>query len=281
MAAIPTCCVCRDVIGRGEKFVLIREGREEVHCSRACLVANVQARQRARAALWRRWLLRGSVVALAVIGAPKLWHRFRVPRAQSISFVAEEVRPAPLPRPAAVFEGPAWPPTDDDWLFAFRNTVWSYPLPGPVRSPPAVADGRSVDIGAQLWGEHVYAVHDGTVDHLQHAGGEVSVRLVHFGGMVFTHYTHLAAVPRTIRRGAQVKAGDVIGLVGDTGTERAGHFVRFGLSIRPSSALPEIYWDPRPLMPDWPLQIPTHGTVAGFVPSATDLAMPPVRHHPR
>ncbi|MES1207923.1 MAG: M23 family metallopeptidase, partial [Pseudomonadota bacterium] len=144
-----------------------------------------------------------------------------------------------------------------------------------------VADGHNVDVPAELWGEHVYAVHDGTVDHLQHAGGEVSLRLVHFGGMVFTHYAHLAAVPRTIKRGAQVKAGDVIGLVGDTGSEGPGHFVRFGLSIRPSAALPEVYWDPMPLMAKWPLQIPTHGTVAGWPPSENDLPMPSVRHHPR
>lgn len=277
---IPACSVCRDVV-TGERFMLLRQGREEIHCSRSCLVANVQARQRARAALWRRWLLRASAVALIGIGAPKLWHRVRLPQAQSISFVAEDVRPGPPPRPAPVFEGPAWPPTDDDWLFAFRNSVWTYPLPGPIRHPPTAAAGGTVDLGAQLWGEHVYAVHDGVVDHLQHAGGEVSLRLVHFGGMVFTHYAHLAAVPRTIKRGAQVKAGDVLGLVGDTGTEGDGHFLRFGLSIRPSSALPEVYWDPAPLMVKWPLQLPTHGTVAGFVPSESDLPMPAVRHHPR
>ncbi|MFL5308401.1 MAG: peptidoglycan DD-metalloendopeptidase family protein [Polyangia bacterium] len=278
---VATCCICRDIITGGERFVLVRRGREEVHCSQSCLVANVQSRQRARAAVRRRWLLRVSAVALVVIGAPKLWHRIRLPQAQSISLVAEDVRPAPRPRPAPVLEGPAWPPTDDDWLFAFQRTVWSYPLPGPIRRPPAVADGHSVDVPAELWGEHVYAVHEGTVDHLQHAGGEVSLRLVHFGGMVFTHYAHLAAVPRTIKRGAQVKAGDVIGSVGDTGTERPGHFVRFGLSIRPSSALPEVFWDPAPLMATWPMQLPTHGTVAGFVPTESDLPMPPVRHHPR
>jgi murein DD-endopeptidase MepM/ murein hydrolase activator NlpD len=277
----PTCCVCRDVIAGGARFVLVGPRGEEIHCSQFCLVANVQARQRARAAVRRRWLLRAAAVALVLLGVPTVWHRFRLPQAQSISLVAEDVRPAPPPRPAPVFEGPAWPPTEDDWLFAFRNTAWSYPLPGPVRRPPTPADGRNVDLGAELWGEHVYAVHDGVVDHLQHAGGEVSLRLVHFGGMVFTHYAHLAAVPRTIRRGAQVKAGDVIGLVGDTGGERPGHYVRFGLSIRPSSALPETYWDPSPLMTKWPLQIPIHGTVAGFVPSESDLTMPAVHHHPR
>jgi murein DD-endopeptidase MepM/ murein hydrolase activator NlpD len=276
-----TCCVCHDSLAGGERFVLVRNGREELHCSQSCLVANVQARQRARAAVARRWLMRVGAVALVLIGVPKLWHRVRLPQAQSISLVAEDVRPAPPPRPAPVFEGPAWPPTDDDWLFAFRNTAWSYPLPGPVRHQPTIADGRNVDVGADLWGEHVYAVHDGTVDHVQHAGGEVSLRLVHFGGMVFTHYAHLAAVPRTIRRGAEVKAGDVIGLVGDTGGDHPGHYLRFGLSIRPSSALPEVYWDPRRLMAKWPGQIPTRGTVAGFLPPESDLQMPPIHHHPR
>ena len=277
------CCVCHDVLAGGQRFVLLRKGREELHCSQSCLVANVQARQRARAAVARRWMMRAAAVTLVVIGAPKLWHRVRVPQSQSISLVAEDVRPPPPPRPKPVFEGPAWPPTDDDWLYAFHNSVWAYPLGGPVRRAPTVADGGdgTVDVPAELWGEHVYAAHDGTIDRLQHVGGEVTMRLVHFGGMVFTHYAHLAAVPRTIRRGAEVKAGEVIGSVGDTGSGHPGHYLRFGLSVRPSSALPEVYWDPTPLMAKWPLQVPTRGTVAGFVPTATDLPIPPVRHRPR
>ena len=78
--------------------------------------------------------------------------------------------------------------------------------------------------------------------------GDVYVRLAHFGGMVFTHYDHLAAVPRRILRGAPVKAGDLIGLVGDTGSEHPGRYIHFALSIHPSSEFPEAYWDPTALM---------------------------------
>jgi murein DD-endopeptidase MepM/ murein hydrolase activator NlpD len=82
--------------------------------------------------------------------------------------------------------------------------------------------------------------------------------------MVFTHYFHLAAIPRVIVRGMSVKAGDMIGLVGDTGLEGAPRHLTFALSIRPSNEFPEVYWDPMPFMALWPLRVPVHGTVAGF-----------------
>ena len=295
------CVVCKNIIGDGERFVLLRRGREEAYCSQVCLVARVERRRRARAAARRRWLLRATAVALVVVGAPKLWHRVRLPHAEAISFDLPEVKLAPPPRPEPPLYGPAWPPTDEDWLFAFAHTAWTYPLPGPARRVPAVDDrillGRAsssaghapavcrvpgrcgVDMGGELWGEHVYAVHDGVVDRVQHAAGDergdVYLRLAHFGGMVFTHYVHLAAVPRGIAPGATVKAGDLVGLVGDTGNERPGPHVHFALSVRPSSALPEVYWDPTELMARWPLRLPLHGTVAGFVPPDPDLMLPP------
>jgi murein DD-endopeptidase MepM/ murein hydrolase activator NlpD len=298
------CVVCKAVLGNGvgvgERFVLVRGGREEAHCSQVCLMANVERRRRARAATRRRWLLRATAVALIAVGAPRLWHRIRLPRAQTIAFETAEIRPAPTPRPEPPLYGPAWPPTDEDWQVAFANTTWVYPLPGPARRPPGTDDrllttrpsarrpepvcrapGKcGVDLGGELWGEHVYAAHDGVVDHVQHAGGDVYVRLAHFGGMVFTHYAHLAAAPRGIVRGAAVKAGDLVGLVGDTG-EHPRRYLHFALSVHPSSEFPEVYWDPTQLMTRWPLQLPPHGTVAGFVPSESDLAMPTLHRRSR
>ena len=100
------------------------------------------------------------------------------------------------------------------------------------------------------------------------------MRIAHFGGMVFTQYFHLAAIPRGVRRGARVAAGDVIGLVGDTGVagEASGSraHLHFALSIRPSNELPEAYWDPTPLMSAWPLHVPPHGTVAGLIAPVDD-----------
>jgi murein DD-endopeptidase MepM/ murein hydrolase activator NlpD len=296
-----TCLVCGNEVGDGDRFVWLKGRRPEAYCSEICLVASVERRQRAVSAFRRRWLLRALVVAAVVVGAPRLWHRVRLPPPQSISFDPPEYRPPPEPRPEPIYYGPAWPPTDEDWLRAFGESTWAYPLPGPSRraglvddrilagrastrrEPPVCHDkGRcGVDLGGELWGEHVYAVHDGVVDHLQHAlgddKGDVYLRLSHFGGMVFTHYFHLAAVPRGISRGASVKAGDLIGLLGDTGNERPGRSIHFALSVRPSPELPEVFWDPSPLMARWPLRLPTHGTVAGYLPSETDLAMPPFR----
>jgi murein DD-endopeptidase MepM/ murein hydrolase activator NlpD len=299
------CVVCKTEIGDGERFVLVRGGREEAHCSQVCLVANVERRRLARAAVRRRWLLRATAVALIVVGAPRLWHRIHPPRPRTISFEPPELRPVPPPRPEPPMYGPAWPPTDGDWQTAFAQAAWIYPLPGPVRRAPAADDriltshpgvghpdpvcrvpGRcGVDLGGELWGEHVYAAQDGVVDRVQHAAGDgrgdVYVRLAHLGGMVFTHYDHLAAAPRAIVRGAAVKAGDLIGLVGDTGNQHPGRYLHFALSVHPSSELPEVYWDPTEMMARWPLRVPAHGTVAGFMPAETELVVPGARRRAR
>ncbi len=301
---LATCANCLDLVTGGERFVLVQRGRELIHCSRACLLETLRRQRRAQAARRNRWLLRGAALLAVVVAAPALWHRFHVPRAKTIAFEAPQARPTPRAAPPLIFYGPAWPPTDEDWLTAFAATTWAYPLPGPTRQTPASDDriltsrvsgghpppvcrtpGRcAVDLSGQLWGDHVYAVHDGVVDHLQRAfeeRGDVYLRLAHFGGMVFTHYLHLAAVPRNIARGTVVKAGDLIGLVGDTGNERPGHSIHFALSVRPSSDLPEVYWDPTELMAKWPVRVPAHGTVAGFVPTDSDLLLPPLHRRAR
>src|SRR5665213_1626487 len=110
-----TCVVCKTEIGDGERFVLIQGGQQEVHCSQVCLVANVERRRLARAAVRRRWLLRATAVTLIVVGAPQLWHRIRPPRPQTISFEPPEIPTIRRPRPEPPLYGPAWPPTDDDW----------------------------------------------------------------------------------------------------------------------------------------------------------------------
>ncbi|MES1206460.1 MAG: hypothetical protein ABUS79_11025, partial [Pseudomonadota bacterium] len=40
--------------------------------------------------------------------------------------------------------------------------------------------------------------------------------------------------------------------------------LHFALSVRPSPAFPEVYWDPKPWLTDWTLRVPPNGTVAGF-----------------
>ncbi|HEX8951930.1 MAG TPA: M23 family metallopeptidase, partial [Polyangia bacterium] len=148
------------------------------------------------------------------------------------------------------------------------------------------ADRCGVDLGGELWGEHVYAAHDGVIDRLQRsaedAPGGLSVRIAHWGGAVFTQYFHLAAVPSRLAVGMHVVAGDVIGLVGDTGLPDARAHLHFALSVRPSSELPEVYWDPEPLMAAWPLRTPECGSVAGLAsleaPPERVAGSPPLHH---
>jgi murein DD-endopeptidase MepM/ murein hydrolase activator NlpD len=225
--------------------------------------------------------------ALAVAGVGWVRHLLILHQRQ------RTVAPKPAPVVAAappepIPFGPHWPPTDDEWLAEFQKAPWVYPLPGPTRrratsapklvalAPPANVRARcrdgggcGVDLGGELWGEHVYAAHDGVIDKLQRsddAAGGVYVRIAHWGGAVFTHYFHLAAVPTRLAVGTRVTAGEVIGLLGDTGLAdaRARAHLRFALSVRPSSELPEIFWDPASLMAAWPLHTPGRGSVAAL-----------------
>ena len=117
-----------------------------------------------------------------------------------------------------------------------------------------------VDLGGEVWGEPVHAVHDGVVDRVQlnanNERGGIYVKISHRNGTVFTWYFHLAAVPRWAEEGAKVKAGDVIGLLGDTGVKRSGPHLHFQISVKPSAALGEQYIDPEPLIALWPLWVP-------------------------
>ena len=118
------------------------------------------------------------------------------------------------------------------------HDAWIHPLAGPTRRmpvnhngafgaeragdrPPECVSGHcGVDVG-HVWGEHVYAVHDGVVDFVNRGPNEerggVFVRISHRDGTLFSWYFHLAAVPRWVRPGEKVSAGQVIGLLGDTG----------------------------------------------------------------
>ena len=89
----------------------------------------------------------------------------------------------------------------------------------------------------------------------EHRGG-LYVRLSHRDGTVFSQYFHLAAIPRWLEVGRAVEAGEVIGLVGDTGVHHSGPHLHFTLSIRPSPDEPERYIDPEPLIALWPVHIP-------------------------
>ena len=303
--AVENCYYCGERVDADERHVLVLGSVQRAHCSEGCLARTIRNERRARLVARRRWSMVGLAALVVAVGAGAAWHRFRAPKPEWIS------APAPEPPPdekstitEPVYFGPAWPPTDEDWRFAFTRNKdsWVYPLPGPIRRPTAVdnrvfrpegakdraptcreAGACGVDLGGELWGEHVYAARDGIVERVQtHSdenGGQY-IRLSHFGGMAFTQYFHLAGTPRHIVRGARVRAGDVIALLGDTGVKDGRRHLHFTLSTKPSSAFAEVYWDPTPLMAEWPLHHPPHGTVAGLLPPGrADGETPRRRRH--
>jgi hypothetical protein len=183
--------------------------------------------------------------------------------------------------------GPEWPPSETSVLAELGRDAWVHPLAGPVRRMPR-ADSRvfgadrpgnraiecrnghcGVDLGGEIWGEHVRAAHDGVVDYVQRGpnpdhGGRF-VRIAHHGGTVFTQYFHLAAIPRGLERGVTVKSGQVIGLLGDSGVKESQPHLHFAVSVRPTPQGHERYIDPEPLIALWPLRVPVDGSEVGLV----------------
>ena len=292
-----SCYYCSERVDVDDRHILVLGAVTRAHCSAACLNRTIRNERKARAVRRRRAGVAGLTALVLLLGAGATWRRFRAPKPEWISTAPPELPPEEKPTlTGPVYYGPAWPPSDEDWNFAFGRTKdsWVYPLPGPNRRPTVDSDqifraegskdwaptcreagACGVELGGELWGEHVYAARDGVVERVQTIGGEdgggLTVRIAHFGGMAFTQYFHLAGTPRHIGRGARVRAGDVIGLLGDSGVKDGRRHLHFALSTKPSSAFAEVYWDPSTLMAGWPLHHPSHGTVAGFAP--------PVRAH--
>jgi hypothetical protein len=250
----------------------------QVFCSEECMNAQaveiVEPPPAAPPTYRNYWILRAGIavgVAFTLSGSPEP----EQPRAP----VAASMVPATPPEPPTF--GPAWPPSEEDWQSQIASDAWLHPLDGPSRRMP-VRDSRvfgaerpgerppecnsghcGVDIG-EVWGERVYAVHDGTVERVQRGPNEdhggVYVRLSHRNGTVFTQYFHLAAVPRWIFPGAQVKAGSLVGLLGDTGVKESGPHLHFTLSVKPARSVAERFMDPEPLIALWPLRMPIAGS---------------------
>ncbi len=301
-----TCPICGNIPYDSDRRVLVVGRVRSSYCSQACLRVGVRMAQIAqRKALLRRCAFLFSF-ALAVTGVGYLRHLLRIPRPQRPP-VSTRASVAPEAPPESPPFGPHWPPTDDEWREQFAQAAWVYPLPGPTRRRPAISSQlfvadpvesararcrRSghcgVDLGGELWGEHVYAAHEGVIDRVRRSAedtpGGISVRIAHWGGRVFTQYFHLAAIPTRLAVGMHVDAGDVIGLVGDTGIAGARAHLHFALSVRPSSDLPEVYWDPEPLMAQWRLRTPERGSVAGLesvdAPAERVAGTPSVPRHP-
>jgi murein DD-endopeptidase MepM/ murein hydrolase activator NlpD len=188
------------------------------------------------------------------------------------------VAAAPTAAPARPVAAPG--PTDQEredqaLLAELAKDAWIHPLAGPkrrmpighdaafgaerggMRPPECVSGHCGVDIG-NSWGEPVHAVHDGVVywvnrgPNEQHGG--VFVEIAHRNGALHSWYFHLAAVPRWVQPGVKIAAGQVIGLLGDTGVGKSGPHLHFSISVK-ASANTERYIDPEPLIAIWPLWI--------------------------
>ena len=278
------CATCGNLLA-ASRYVHLRGAALHVFCSRACLRTGLRLQSlRKRATRYRatRRLALG-IVLLGACLAPHgaLWRTASVPVA-----VVPPDDPGPAPLPPGWF-GPEWPPTEASVLAVLGRDAWVHPLAGPFRRMPrsdarvfgALRPGNraiecrnghcGVDLGGEIWGEHVRAVHDGVVDWVQRGpnpdhGGRF-VRISHHDGTVFTHYFHLAAIPRGLERGAPVKGGQVIGLLGDSGVKESQPHLHFAVSVRLAADGRERYIDPEPLIALWPLRIPVDGSEVGLV----------------
>jgi murein DD-endopeptidase MepM/ murein hydrolase activator NlpD len=261
-----------------------------VLCSEECLRANLRADAATRSAA-RRHNFKRLVVATALVTAFITPHD-RPPSQQAAKQPPALADTAPLPG----WFGPEWPPTQESLIADLGRDAWLHPMAGPFRRMPA-RDSRvfgaeragdrpiecrkghcGVDLGGEIWGEQVHAAHDGVVDRVQRAANEQHggqyVRIEHRNGTVFTQYFHLAAVPRWIQPGTPVRAGDVIGLLGDTGVKESTAHLHFTVSVRPANDWPEQYVDPEPLIALWPLRIPIEGSPVGLVSTAGKPGVP-------
>ena len=264
-----------------------------VFCSDDCLQATLHDDAALRSAARRRHLGRfitaTSLIALCI--AP-----------HDAPLTASEV--AALERPAAPVDttplpgtfGPEWPPSEASLIADLGRDAWIHPLAGPFRRMP-LRDSRvfgaerpgdrpiecrkghcGVDLGGEIWGEQVRAAHDGVVDRVRRDANDTHgghyVRIAHRNATVFTQYFHLAAIPRWVQLGTPVKAGDVIGLLGDTGVKESTAHLHFTVSVRPASDWPEQYIDPEPLVALWPLRIPLDGSPVALVSTAGKPGLP-------
>jgi hypothetical protein len=294
---IGVCATCGSV-AVADRYVQLAGRSLRAFCSRGCFGVAVDARRVQRRAAWLRGLRR-LTLALILVGAwlaPReaLWRRGGAPVAADAPAVTDE-RPRPPPLPPGWF-GPEWPPSETSVLAVLGRDAWIHPLAGPRRRMPR-ADSRvfgaprpgqraiecrnghcGVDLGGEIWGEHVRAAHDGVVDYVQRGpnpdhGGRF-VRLAHHDGTVFTQYFHLAAIPRELERGVPVKSGQVIGLLGDSGVKESEPHLHFSVSVRPWPNGPERYIDPEPLIALWPLRVPVDGGEAGLVTITSEPGLP-------
>ncbi len=279
-----TCPRCNGPVDVKSPHVAVTGGAVRVYCSAACVEARdlpVEAETvRVSRPPKRRRIWLAAFGLLAAAGGAT---------AYVLRDELRELREAPAPPSPAIAvrhepSNPSIASSDDpqrEYDAALTQELmhdrWIHPLAGPVRRmprshsgafgaerggerPPECVSGHcGVDVG-NVWGERVYAVHDGVVDFVNRGPNEerggVFVRIAHRDGTLFSWYFHLAAVPKSIRPGDRVTAGTLIGLLGDTGIKHSAPHLHFALSVKTSKHARERYLDPESLLALWPLWVP-------------------------
>jgi murein DD-endopeptidase MepM/ murein hydrolase activator NlpD len=270
------CAVCHEPVEIRDEDVLIKPATLHAYCSPACAHAHERRdpQPTLRREVQRRQMLSRARVALQI--------------AVALPFVLLTSGG----HSALSWQPPAPPKPDEEasereLVQLIADDVWIHPLDGPVRRMP-ISDGRvfgaerpgerpvecrsghcGVDIGGEVFGEPVHAAHDGVIDRVQRGPNEdhggLYVRISHRDGQVFSQYFHLAAIPRRIVVGLPVKAGEVVGLVGESGVKHSKAHLHFTLSVKPAGAAKEQYIDPEPLIALWPLRVPAPTKLASGV----------------
>lgn len=269
------CATCGGAADIRSPHVVVDGSAVKVYCSDDCLDGIVEIAEVSAEELppprRRRHAIAAGLLGLALATDVRLPE----PTGPLLVIRAPEV---PAPPPVAAPEPPPVPTIEEEWVAEILRDVWIHPLRGPNRRmpmrhgrvfgaerpgerPPECKNGHcGVDIGGEIWGEPVIAVHDGVVDRVQRGPNEdrggLYVRLSHRDGTVFTQYFHLAAIPKWITVGKKVAAGEVIGLLGDTGVKESGPHLHFTISVKPAPKVPETFIDPEPLIALWPLKMP-------------------------
>jgi murein DD-endopeptidase MepM/ murein hydrolase activator NlpD len=292
------CPTCKGSVDVRSRHVAVHGGAVRVYCSSACLdqrdalplEAQAVSVSPPPASRTLRWV--AALLVPAGVGA------FLVAGGAADD---QLVPPAPALATLAVAE-PELKTTDDPQREADAKLVdelsrdaWIHPLAGPSRRmprnhsgafgasrpgerPPECVSGHcGVDLG-YVWGEPVYAVHGGFVDFVNRGpnegAGGAFVRIAHRGGTLYSWYFHLAAIPKQIRPGLKIDAGDMIGLVGDTGIKHSEPHLHFALSVKTSKHVRERYLDPEPLIAIWPLWIPDADRKGGRVSMTEEPGIP-------
>ena len=287
--SVPPCPTCRNPVDVKSRHVVVRGSTVQVYCSETCKTGRHELRREPRPPAL------APKKPIALIGAARRRRRAGVRGSSSGRAASAGWRPPRWPRSSARAPASAAPAngapavdpsiaeakaSEDRWIAELAMDAWIHPLAGPTRRMP-IRDSRvfgaerpgdrpgecgsghcGVDIGGEIWGEPVMAVHDGVVARVQrdpnpHRGGHY-VKLSHRGGTVFTYYFHLAAMPSWLEEGDEVKMG--------RGDRPARRHRRHQLGAAPPlravgegerrSKEPEQYIDPEVLIALWPLKVP-------------------------